>query len=169
MRPKLKLLCASLLLLTGCRFGHHAASNSRRDIDEIKAAYSAWQHAFATRDLNGIMAIYAPDVVAYDLVPPLQFVGADAYRKDYETFLSQFKGPVKSTIPNIHIDQTGDTAFAFGLERIRGTLADGTAVDLWVRFTDGWKRKDGHWVVAHEHVSVPVDVATGKARLDLTP
>jgi ketosteroid isomerase-like protein len=40
---------------------------------------------------------------------------------------------------------------------------------MWLRFTDGWKRSNGRWVVAHEHVSVPVDLATGKARLDLTP
>lgn len=169
MRPTVKLLCASFLLLSACRFGHHATTNSRKDVDEIKASYASWQHALEARDLDGIMAVYAPDVVAYDIAPPLQFDGADAYRKDYSDLLSQFRGPVRSAIPTVHIDQSGDTAFAFGLERLRGTMTDGAPVDMWVRFTDGWKREKGRWLIVHEHVSVPVDLATGKARLDLTP
>jgi ketosteroid isomerase-like protein len=169
MRAGFKLLCASSMLLAGCRFGHHQESNSRQAIDSIKARYAAWQKAFEARDLNGIMAIYAPNVVAYDVVPPLQFNGTDAYRKDYSNFFAEFKGPIRVTDPDIHVEQSGDTAYAFGLERLRGTLADGTPIDFWVRFTDGWKRDKGQWFVEHEHVSVPVDMATGKARLDLTP
>lgn len=169
MRRASKLLCASLLLLGGCRFSHHATSNSRKEVDEIKAQYAAWQRAFEGRDLNGVMAIYAPDVVAFDVVPPLQFDGADAYRKDYASVFSGFKGPLRMSIPDVHIEQSGNVAFAFGLERLRGTTTDGAAVDMWVRFSDGWKREKGHWLVVNEHVSVPVDLATGKARLDLTP
>jgi ketosteroid isomerase-like protein len=168
MRPGLKLLCASSLLLPACH-AHHPWSNSRKDVDAIKTEYQQWRHAFEARDLDGIMAIYAPDVVAYDLVPPLQFDGADAYRKDYSDFLAQFKGAIRVTDPSIHVEQSGEVAFAFGLERVRGTLTNGTPVDMWVRFTDGWERHNGRWLVAHEHVSVPVDLATGKARVDLTP
>ena len=168
MRLGLGLLCASTLLVAACH-GHHPSNNSRKEVDAIKAEYQQWRDAFEARDLDAIMAVYTPDVVAYDLIPPLQFDGADAYRKDYSDFLAQFKGPIRVTDPSIHVEQSGDVAFAFGLERLRGTLADGTGVDIWVRFTDGWERRNGRWLVAHEHVSVPVDFATGKARLDLTP
>ena len=36
------------------------------------------------------MSVYAPGdaVVAYDVVPPLQYKGKDAYRKDYQEFLN---------------------------------------------------------------------------------
>jgi uncharacterized protein (TIGR02246 family) len=169
MRAKLLILCSCCALFSACGLEHHTNTNSRKDVDAIKASYAGWQHAFQARDLDGIMAIYAPDVVAYDMVPPLELTGADAYRKDYTEFLAQFRGPVRTEIPNIHVEQSGDRAYAFGLERLRGTLTDGTAVDMWVRFTDGWERRKGRWLVAHEHVSVPVDMATGKARLDLTP
>lgn len=168
MRAMLKLLCASCVLLAGCH-AHHPSANARKDVDAIKAKYAAWKKAFEARDLDGIMAVYAPDVVAYDVTPPLQFYGKDAYRKDYSDFLAQFKGPVRVSDPNIHVEQSGSVAFAFGLERLRGTLTNGTPVDVWLRFTDGWKRSNGQWLIAHEHVSVPVDMGTGKARLDLTP
>jgi ketosteroid isomerase-like protein len=169
MRPRDKLLCAALLLLAGCRFGHHTQNNSRKDVDAIKAKYALWKRAFEARDLNGVMAIYAPDVVAYDVAPPLELAGTDAYRKQYSDLFGQFNGQLKVTYGNIHVEQSGDTAYAFGLERLRGTTARGKPVDMWIRFSDGWKRNNGQWFVEHEHVSVPVDLATGKARLDLTP
>lgn len=168
MRSIEKLLCTSLILLGGCH-SHHPSSNARKDVDAIKAKYGSWKQALEARDLDGIMALYSPDVDAYDVVPPLQFNGSDAYRKDYATFLAQFKGPVRVSIPHVHVEQSGSVAYAFGLERLRGTMTNGTKVDVWVRFTDGWKRQKDQWLVEHEHVSVPVDMATGKARLDLTP
>src|SRR5947209_15928874 len=63
---------------------------------EIKSLYQAWAKAFEARDIDGIMAIYAPgdEVIAYDVVPPLQYKGKDAYRKDYVEFLSQYEGSI---------------------------------------------------------------------------
>lgn len=169
MRARRAVAWIFALLLGGCHVGHHQAINSRKAIDAIKARYSDWERAFAAKDLNGVMALYAPDVIAYDIAPPLQFVGAEDYRKDYATFFAAFKGPLKITDPRVRVEQSGAVAFAFGLERLRGTMANGTRVDMWVRFTDGWKLENGRWLVVHEHVSVPVDLTSGKARLDLTP
>ncbi|HEX3423083.1 MAG TPA: nuclear transport factor 2 family protein [Sphingomicrobium sp.] len=168
MRASKKLLCVFLALLAGCH-AHQPSSNARKDVDAIKAKYSSWKHAFEARDFRGIMAIYSPDVLAYGVVPPLQFNGADAYRQDYEAFLGRFKGPVRITIPHVHVEQSGAVAYAFGLEHLRGTTTSGKAVDMWLRFTDGWKRQDGQWLIEHEHLSVPIDMTTEKARLDLTP
>lgn len=168
MPPGQKLLGVSMLLLAGCH-PHHPSTNARKAVDAIKAEYAQRKHAFKERDLNGIMGIYAPNVVVYDATPPLQFDGADAYRKGYSDFLALFKGPLKVADPSIRIEQSGNVAFAFGLEHLRGTLTNGRTVDIWLRFTDGWERRNGQWRIAHEHVSLPVDLATGKARLDLTP
>ena len=168
MRPRMKMLSVLLVLLAGCH-AHQASSNARKDVDAIKAKYSAWKDAFQARNLNGIMAIYSPDILAFDAIGPLQLSGTAAYRKDYETFLARFEGPVRVTIPHVHVEQSGLVAYAFGLERLRGTATNGKVVDIWLRFTDGWKRENGQWFIEHEHVSVPVDMATGKAHLDLTP
>jgi ketosteroid isomerase-like protein len=40
---------------------------------------------------------------------------------------------------------------------------------VWTRFTECYRKIKGHWVVVHEHGSVPADFETGKAVLDLTP
>jgi ketosteroid isomerase-like protein len=40
---------------------------------------------------------------------------------------------------------------------------------MWVRATLCLRRIDDKWMIAHEHQSVPFDVETGKASLDLKP
>ena len=42
-------------------------------------------------------------------------------------------------------------------------------IELVVRVTDGYRKVDGNWLIAHEHVSVPVDVTTGKPDLMSKP
>jgi ketosteroid isomerase-like protein len=168
MRANLLLLCASSALLAGCERHQHNNSNSTA---EIKALFDQWKTAFEAKDVNGVMSIYAPGatLVSYDIVPPLQFKGADAYRKDYGEFFGQFDGPLHVDVPDMHIEASHDVAFAYGLERMTGKLTNGTPVDMWMRYTEGLKRIDGQWRVVHEHISVPADLNTGKAALDLKP
>ena len=45
----------------------------------------------------------------------------------------------------------------------------GQPIDLVVRVTDGYRKVDGNWLIAHEHLSVPVDYATGKPDLMSKP
>ena len=40
---------------------------------------------------------------------------------------------------------------------------------MWLRYTEGLKKIGGQWRVVHEHISVPADMATGKAVMDLKP
>jgi ketosteroid isomerase-like protein len=168
MGTKLVILAASSAMLAGCATHQENASRSTA---EIKALFGQWKTAFEAKDVNGVMRTYAPGptLVSYDIVPPLQFKGADAYRKDYTEFFAQFAGPLHVDFPDMHIEAGRDIGFAYGLERLTGKLADGTPFDMWVRYTEGLNRIDGQWRVVHEHISVPIDMATGKARMDLTP
>ena len=49
-----------------------------------------------------------------------------------------------------------------------GTLKNGQKFDAWVRFTEGYRKTNGRWLAIH-HISVPVDLDTGKALLTLKP
>jgi ketosteroid isomerase-like protein len=52
---------------------HHAVDEAgiRQRIDTLVQAIRAM-------DLEGVKPIYAPDIVSFDIVPPLQHVGAQA-------------------------------------------------------------------------------------------
>ena len=171
MGSKIIFACGTLALLGGCMRGPSVQDLNNDSKATIEQLFDRWDRAFEAKDLNGVMAIYAPGnaLTAYDIVPPLQYKGVDAYRKDYIAFFAQFDGPIHVEDRDQHIEVDGDTAFAFGLERMTGRLKDGTPVDMWMRYTEGLKLIGNDWRVVHEHVSVPVDLDSGRARTDLKP
>ena len=128
-----------------------------------------WVVAFCTRNSPAIMSIYAPDVVAYDMTPPLRFRGIDAYRKDYEDYFDAYDGPVDVELRDVAVVAGKDVAVAFGLEQFKGKLKSGDVTDFWARFTSAFRKIDRKWLDVHDHDSVPIDFATGKASLDLKP
>ena len=172
----LPLTCASLLAVlvsAGCSPNQppsdQGAKTASSDTASINAELAAWSKAFSAHDVDGIMALYSPDVRSFDMVPPLQIVGRDAYRKDYEGFLSLYKGPIEVEFRDVQTAVSGDLAVYMGLERLGGTLANGQKSAGWVRVTSVFRKVGGKWVDIHDHVSVPADMTTGKAAFDLEP
>ena len=173
----------SLLMVVLMSFAAGAQSRSRkaprapqitsaqRNEAEIRDLYDQWAKVFRAHDLNGIMALYAPGdaVIAYDLIPPLQYVGHESYRKDYKAFLDEFDGPIDIQYRDLHIVAGNDVAFIHAIERMSGTLKDGNKFDVWCRATSGLRKINGKWLIVHDHISVPADFNTGKALMDLKP
>jgi ketosteroid isomerase-like protein len=116
-----------------------------------------------------VLSLYAPDIVSFDLVPPLQYLGVDAYRKPWEETFASFEGPIGYEVRDLGITASEDVAFSHSLNRMSGTVKDGQKVDLWVRWTACFRRKNARWLIVHELVSIPVDLASGTALLDLEP
>ena len=138
-------------------------------IKEIRGWLDRWTKAFAAKDVDAIMALYADDVIAYDIVPPLQYAGKAEYRSDYLQFLSQYADNVKVEVRDLHVGANGDLGYAAGLELISGTLKGGHKSEVWVRFTSLFRKSGGRWLDFHDHVSVPADIESGKAMLELKP
>jgi uncharacterized protein (TIGR02246 family) len=160
----LAFACVSLLWMPKAR----TAAN---DEAEIRQLLDRWAKAFRARDLNGIMSIYEPGqtLVSFDIVAPLQYKGFEAYKKDYQEFLDQFQGAMDVEYRDLSITAGDTVAFSRGLERMSGTLKNGQKFDAWVRFTECYRKTNGHWLATHDHISVPVDLDSGKAVLNLKP
>jgi len=139
--------------------------NAATDEKTIRAMYDRFSTAVASKDINTIMSFYIPDesLVAFDAFPPRQYVGAAAYRKDYEDFFATFPGPAKSEARDIHIETAGTLGFSHGIDRWVVTGKDGQPLEIVFRFTDVLRKINGKWLIIHEHLSVPVDPVTGKA------
>jgi uncharacterized protein (TIGR02246 family) len=160
----LMLACVSLVRMPKAR----TAANDEAEIQEL---YDRWAKAARARDVDTVMSIYAPGnaVIAYDIVPPLQYIGNDAYRKDYEEFFAHYDGPIEIEYRDLRIVAGDSVAFIHALERISGTLKNGQKSDVWVRATSGLRKINDKWLIVHDHVSAPVDLDTGKAVLELKP
>jgi ketosteroid isomerase-like protein len=65
---------------------------------------------------------------------------------------------------------TGDkVAYAHSVQPGILTAKDGSKFNLTARVTDGYRKVNGKWLIAHEHVSVPVDLNTGRPDFSSKP
>jgi ketosteroid isomerase-like protein len=87
-------------------------------------------------------------------VPPRQYIGADAYRKDWQAFVSMFAGPVKFDISDLAITADGELAYSHSIQHVSGSDTKNKPFDLVVRVTDVYRKTNGKWLIVHEHVSV---------------
>jgi uncharacterized protein (TIGR02246 family) len=153
----------------GQRESPSAAAGDLAAAQEIRGWIDQWRKAVSAKDVDRVMALYTDDVVAYDVVPPLQYVGKAAYRADYQQFFSQYESDLHVETRDLQVGASGELAYATGLQMISGTLKHGGKSGAWVRFTSLYRKVDGKWLDFHDHVSVPADIESGKAMLDLKP
>jgi ketosteroid isomerase-like protein len=154
---------------------HTAASQTSggsKDEQEIRALEDRFAAAVRAKDVDSIMKNYIPggELFVFDVIPPRQYVGFDAYKKDWQGFLAAFPGPVdKFEVQDLSIETDGKLAYSHSIQPLVVTSKDGSKFSLTVRVTDGYRKINGKWLITQEHVSVPVDLETGKADLTSKP
>jgi len=137
--------------------------------DLIRQRVENWAKALRAKDIDGLMSLYAPDIVSFDLDPPLRYGGTDNKRSAWQEFFALHTGPIGYEIGDLNVTTQGELAFAHSLNHVSGALASGHFSNMWVRWTACFRRIDGTWLVVHDHVSVPADLAQGRAVTNLTP
>jgi ketosteroid isomerase-like protein len=136
---------------------------------DLKALFEMRAEEIRAKDIAGLMSLYAPDVVYFDLVPPLRYVGAAALRERFKDWFAKWQSSIGQETHDLNVTSDGSVAAAFMLLRTSGTLRDGRKVGYWVRVSNACRRIDGRWLITHEHVSLPVDMKTANAVMDLAP
>ena len=133
----------------------------------IEALEQRYVKAFNAKDVNAIMANYAPgsQLFVFDAIPPREYPSWDSYKKDWEGLFAAFPGPVKDTMSGLSVTVVGSVAYGHHIEDTHFTQKDGTGKELVVRATDVFRKIGGKWLIVQEHVSFPVDVDSGKADL----
>ena len=120
----------------------------RRRIDDLA-------QAIRDKNVERLLAFYAPNVTAFDLRPPLDVRGAAAYRKNFEQWFASFEGPLDFELHNLRIVAGEGAAFCHYLALVSGARPGGRASGYWVRGTTCFERCEGEWLVSHEHISMP--------------
>ena len=114
-----------------------------------------WAAAVRAKDLDGILRHHSPEILMFDVPPPLQSKGLDAYRRTWEPFFSWTHDPVVFDIVEMSVTCDDDVAFVAAVMRCSGKETSGEDIDLEFRLTVGLRRIDGQWTVMHEHHSIP--------------
>ena len=143
--------------------------HKKNDEAEIQRVLEGGVEAIRDKNIEGVMSLYAQEVVSFDIVPPLRYIGADAFRKVWEEVFFVYQGPIDYEIHDLSITVGDDVAFTHSLNRISGTMNTGQKTDLWLRWTACFRKINGTWLIVHHHNSVPADLQTGRAVLSLKP
>jgi len=146
-----------------------AAKHRAAEDTAIHALLDERVRAIRAKDVDRLVASHTRDVIAFDLLDPLRYQGLDALRARIVAWFAGFDGPIGYGIHEVEIAAGEEVAFCHCLNRVEGTGTDGKAIEMWWRATIGFRRTGGRWMVTHEHSSVPFDMHSGKARLDLKP
>ena len=136
--------------------------------DEIRDVLIQWAQAIISRDLEGLMALYADDVIYFDSKPPFQTNGKEAVRAIWHDNFPYFPTECSLGLRDFTVFGEGDVAFAHCLLHFGGDK-NSPASQTWVRATSGYRRLNGRWQIAHEHLSLPFDAMTGMVVLSKDP
>src|SRR5262245_40068456 len=109
--------------------------SKKNDEAEIQRLLDDWTRSLRDKNIEGVMSLYAQEVVTFDIVPPLCYVGADALRKLWEEVFLVSQGPIDYELHDLSITVGADVAFSHSLNRISGTMNTGQKTDLWLRWT----------------------------------
>jgi len=121
----------------------------------VRERLESLAQAIRARDVEAVMTHYAPDIVVFDVMPPLAVQGANDYRKNFERWFASMQGPIDYEMNDLRISMSESHAFCHFLGHVKGARAGGEKVDYSVRVTTCLQKANGQWLVGHEHVSMP--------------
>src|SRR5581483_8317074 len=112
-----------------------------QDEKDVRALFESWVAAVQRRDLPAILASHADHIVMFDVPPPLQSVGIDAYKATWELF---FRGtaPGRFDVKTLKVVAEEDVAFCIATMMCSWNN-QGTFEDLDFRLTVGLTKVDG--------------------------
>jgi ketosteroid isomerase-like protein len=91
------------------------------DEAQIKALEQRIADGANAKDVGAIMKNFAPDetLLVFDVIPPREYRGADAFRKDWEGFFDRF-GPITIQNSDMNVTSHGEMAFATYIAHLTG-------------------------------------------------
>jgi ketosteroid isomerase-like protein len=140
-------------------------------VEEIRKVIEGRYDRLAAGDVRGMLAFYAPEVIQFNLAPPL---GGSMDGNDpgpLTQWLTGFEAPPRRTATQLQITASGDVAFTTSIDSMTATpKGSDSPFTMWHRVTLGLRLVDGEWLIVHEHSSVPFYMdGSFKAAVDLQP
>jgi ketosteroid isomerase-like protein len=121
----------------------------------VRQVIQDWAGAVRRKDLAAILRNHSSNILMFDVPPPLQSKGIDAYRRTWDVFFSWSRDPVKFEIVEMTVTAGTEVAFVAAVMRCAGRESNGEDIELEFRLTVGLQKINGQWVITHEHHSIP--------------
>ena len=157
---KLKILIVPIAVLAAaiCNWVPAARADDQQAISDL-------EHKVATvTNADEVMKYWdrGDDIVLFDFMgPPREYAGPKAIHDHADEFSGWTN--LKVDFLELKVISDGNLALARSVQHVTATTPDGKPAHVTFRATDVWRKRDGQWKLISMHVSVPVDLKTGKA------
>jgi ketosteroid isomerase-like protein len=132
-------------------------ADASADEIQIKAILETWAAAARRHDILAVLAHHDPDMVMFDVPPPVQCKGIKAYEQTWDLFFRYHKPGAAFDFQELAVTAGKDVAFAVAIMRC-GPDSSSNPADkdgFLFRLTVGLHKVGGDWRITHEHHSVP--------------
>ena len=103
--------------------------------EELRALVDERVAAVAAKDPKPLAARLHPDVVTFNVIPPMHARGSAAVEAATRTWFDSYDGDIGYEVRDLRVSAGDDTGFCSFLYHVTGTLWAGGTVDMWVRAT----------------------------------
>jgi len=167
-KPTISVAFAAVTFTAMMGLANLVCADDKADIEALENRVAAGIQA---KDADAVMSNYVPgdSLVVFDIIPPRQYTGSDAYKKDWAGVFAGCADSPKFDISDLAIMADGKLAFSHSVQHFACTDPKGNKTEMTMRATDAYRKVKGKWLIVHEHYSAPIDLATGKADLTSKP
>ena len=152
----MKRLLVAVLLLTTLVLPALAQKKGGDDFNDlIKRYYAAW----STLNPDNASFLYAKDadLVFFDIAPLKYSGGWKEYSDNFKKNVAPGFSSLTLTPGNdLKVTRRGNLALTTLTFHIAAKQKDGTALEFDGRHTIVWEKRNGQWLIIHEHVSKPL-------------
>jgi ketosteroid isomerase-like protein len=92
----------------------------------------------------------------WDIMPPEEFRGPKALHDHYVDLVKMFRGG-KIQFLDLETEGDGNVGYATMIQYFTA-LSEGKQIAMRLRVTDCFHKVQGRWVIAHEHISLPIEL-----------
>jgi uncharacterized protein (TIGR02246 family) len=130
--------------------GWRSKMAQKTDETEIRQMVENWATAVRAKNMEGVLAHHAPDILMFDVPMPFQTRGLEEYKGTWRLFFDNNPGGSGSfDVTELQITASGTVAYCHALVKI---------FDARVRLTMGLRKENRQWLIAHEHHSYPIEL-----------
>lgn len=135
--------------------GNHDIAN------EVISQIKLWDAAVIGKEIEQLVEKCSEDVSMFDVSS--QHDGLQAYKKEWEKFSPYFSEHIQILRRDMKIYASDDLAVLHCHSKVENDLLKDKLPMPWCRTTLCLQKKAGEWLVVHQHISMPIDMITGKA------
>jgi ketosteroid isomerase-like protein len=118
-------------------------SESSKEENQVREVLESWAKATRQNRKDDILKNHAPDLLIFDVLPPMKYESAESYRRSWDDWQPETQGEGQFDLENLAVTVGSNVAFAHCFIRCGGTAPDGRSFQDLVRATFCLKKLGG--------------------------